>query len=680
MVGEGQLTHQPEHLMTARVQIRATKHSTEGSMSTKQHSGEPACTTQSPHLLSDFDKHLFSEGTFERAYEKLGSHLTVLNGKNGVSFAVWAPNARLVSLVGDFNDWDKASHPMHPSDSGIWTIFVPNLTEYTVYKYCITTKDSQVLDKSDPYGFYMEERPKTGSIVIDLDQYQWQDKQWLDEREKRQALNTPISIYEVHLGSWKRNYDEKWGQRYLTYRELADTLLPYVLKMGYTHIELLPIAEYPFDGSWGYQVLGFFAPTSRFGTPLDLMYFIDQCHQHNIGVILDWVPAHFPKDGAGLNWFDGTHLYAHADPLQGEHQEWGTMVFNYGRNEVRSFLTANALFWIDKYHIDGLRVDAVASMLYLDYSREEWVPNKYGGRENLEAISFLKKTNEVLHGIFPGILTIAEESTSWPMVSRPTYLGGLGFSLKWSMGWMHDTLEYISKDPIHKKFHHNKMTFGMLYAFHENFVLPLSHDEVVHGKGSMINKMVGDEWQKFANLRAYYGFMWSYSGKKLLFMGNDIGQWQEWDYDSGMKWEALNSPNHAGLQRFVRDLNLVYRNEAALYENDFDWNGFKWIDANDSDNSVLSFIRFGTDSKNFLIIVCNMTPLVRENYTIGVPAGGGYKEIINSDLDIYWGSGFHKNENPSAQAEPFHGMNFSLSLTLPPLSTIILKPVTVDKT
>lgn len=641
----------------------------------KQHSDRVACTSKSPRLLSNFDKHLFSEGTFERAYEKLGAHLTKHHGKDGVNFAVWAPNALRVNLIGDFNNWDKEKHPMHPSESGIWTIFVPGLKEYTVYKYCITTNDSQELDKSDPYGFYMELRPKTGSIVIDLDQYQWQDRQWIKEREKRQALDAPISIYEVHLGSWKRNFDEKWGQRYLDYRELTDTLLPYVLEMGYTHIELLPISEYPFDGSWGYQVLGFFAPTSRFGTPLDFMYFIDQCHQHNIGVILDWVPAHFPKDGAGLNWFDGTHLYAHADPLQGEHQDWGTMIFNYGRNEVRSFLIANALFWIDKYHIDGLRVDAVASMLYLDYSREEWIPNEYGGRENLEAISFLKKTNEVLHGIFPGILTIAEESTSWPMVSRPTYLGGLGFSLKWNMGWMHDTLEYISKEPVHKKFHHNKMTFGMLYAFHENFALPISHDEVVHGKGSMINKMPGDKWQKFANLRAYYGFMWSYSGKKLLFMGNDIGQYREWDYDSSLEWEALNYPSHAGLQRFVRDMNLVYRNEPALYENDFSQDGFKWIAANDSDNSVLPFIRLGRDSNNFLIIVCNMTPLVRENYTIGVPTAGKYMEIINSDLDIYWGSGFHKNENLSARAESSHGMNFSLRLTLPPLSTIILKPI-----
>ncbi len=648
-------------------------------MSRKQHADKPVDTLKSSQWLSDFDTYLFCEGTFERAYEKLGAHLTTHQGKTGVTFAVWAPNAHQVSLVGDFNNWDKANHPMHPSDSGIWSIFIPGLKEYAVYKYCITTRDGQDLDKSDPYGFYMEQRPKTGSIVIDLDQYQWQDRRWIAEREKRQSLDSPISIYEVHLGSWKRNFDQKWGQRYLDYRELADTLLPYVLKMGYTHIELLPIAEYPFDGSWGYQVLGFFAPTSRFGTPLDFMYFIDQCHQHNIGVILDWVPAHFPKDGAGLNWFDGTHLYAHADPLQGEHQEWGTMVFNYGRNEVRSFLIANALFWIDKYHLDGLRVDAVASMLYLDYSREEWVPNKYGGRENLDAISFLKKTNEVLHGIFPGVLTMAEESTSWPMVSRPTHLGGLGFSLKWNMGWMHDTLEYISKDSIHKKFHHNKMTFGMLYAFHENFILPLSHDEVVHGKGSMINKMPGDEWQKFANLRAYYGFMWTYSGKKLLFMGNDIGQWQEWNYDSGLDWEALKSSNHAGLQRFVRDMNMVYRNEPALYENDFNWDGFRWIDANDSNNSVLSFIRLAKDRRNFLVIICNMTPIVRENYTIGVPAGTSYREMINSDLDVYWGSGLHANENLFAKAQPFHGMDFSLQLTLPPLSTIILKPETVDE-
>ncbi len=629
----------------------------------------------SPEWLSDFDKYLIGEGTHERTYEKLGAHLLSMNGKAGVAFAVWAPNARKVSLIGDFNEWGSSAHPMHPSDSGIWTLFIPGLTEHAVYKYHITARDGQSFDKSDPYGFAMEERPKTGSVVVDLDTYQWEDDDWISSREQHQALERPLSIYEVHLASWKKIPDKKWGRRYLSYRELADTLIPYILETGYTHIELLPIAEHPFDGSWGYQVLGFFAPTSRFGTPADCMYFIDQCHQNGIGVILDWVPAHFPKDGAGLNLFDGTHLYAHEHPLQGEHPDWGTMIFNYGRNEVRSFLISNALFWIDKYHIDGLRVDAVASMLYLDYSRQkgQWIPNRYGGRENLAAISFLQKTNEVVHGIYPGILTIAEESTSWPMVSRPTYLGGLGFSLKWNMGWMHDTLDYMSKDPVYRHFHHNQLTFGMLYAFQENFILPLSHDEVVHGKGSMLGKMPGDEWQKFANLRAYYGFMWSYSGKKLLFMGNDFGQWQEWNHDRGLEWEALKAPLHAGLKRLVRDLNLVYRSEPALFENDFDWSGFRWIDANDSDNSVLSFIRSARDTSNFLIIVCNFTPVPRENYVIGVPSEGRYREIINSDQDVYGGSGLHQNDTKTTRQQSAHGMAYSLELTLPPLATMILK-------
>ena len=626
--------------------------------------------------LSDFDKYLIGEGTHERSYEKLGAHLVSFHDTAGVVFAVWAPNASQVSVIGDFNNWDGRLHPMHSSDSGIWTLFIPGLKEYTVYKYLITSQDGERFDKSDPYGFAMEQRPKTGSVAINLDSYKWQDGEWLENREQLQSLDRPISIYEVHLGSWRKMPDEQWGSRYLNYRELADTLIPYVLEMGFTHIELLPIAEYPYDGSWGYQVLGFFAPTSRFGTPHDFMYFVDQCHQNGLGVILDWVPAHFPKDGSGLNYFDGTHLYAHQDPRQGEHQDWGTMIFNYGRNEVRSFLISNALFWLDKYHLDGLRVDAVASMLYLDYSRgkDQWMPNPYGGRENLDAISFLRKANEVVHGIFPGILTIAEESTSWPMVSRPTYLGGLGFSLKWNMGWMHDTLGYMTKDPIHRRFHHNEMTFGMLYAFHENFVLPISHDEVVHGKGSLLNKMAGDEWQKFANLRAYLGFMWGYSGKKLLFMGSEFGQWQEWNYDRGLEWEAVEADNHKGLQRFVRDLNLVYSSEPALYENDFDWSGFSWINANDSDNSVLSFIRRAKNSDDFLIIICNFTPLVRENYTIGVPYGASYRELINSDLEIYWGSNVSNSEiNSVPDSTP--GMDNTLSLTLPPLSTLILKPM-----
>lgn len=627
--------------------------------------------------LSNFDRYLISEGTHERAYEKLGAHLIRFGKDHGVVFAVWAPNARQVAVVGDFNQWEERHHPMRPSDSGIWTLFIPDLNEFTVYKYRITSQNGEVFDKADPYGFAMEERPRTGSVVANLDRYPWQDQAWLASRKDRQALNTPISIYEVHLGSWRRMADAQWGQRYLSYRELADTLIPYVKDLGYTHIELLPIAEYPFDGSWGYQVLGFYAPTSRFGTPEDFMFFIDQCHAAGLGVILDWVPAHFPKDGAGLNLFDGTHLYAHANPMQGEHQDWGTLIFNYSRNEVRSFLISNALFWIDKYHIDGLRVDAVASMLYLDYSREpgQWIPNEHGGRENLAAISFLQKVNEVVHGIFPGVLTIAEESTSWPMVSRPTYLGGLGFSLKWNMGWMHDTLSYMTKDSLFRRFHHNQLTFGMLYAFHENFVLPISHDEVVHGKGSLIGKMSGDEWQKFANLRALLGFMWGYCGKKLLFMGCEFGQWQEWNHDTGLEWQALEAPRHQGVLRLVRDLNQVYRHYPALHQVDFDWNGFQWINANDSDNSVFSFVRYAED-RQYVVVVCNLTPVTRYEYRIGVPHGGPYRELINTDLDIYGGSGVANGPAIAASPYPSHGFGHSLALTLPPLATLMLHPCT----
>jgi len=635
----------------------------------------PAGRAVPPDWLSNFDRYLISEGTHERAYEKLGAHLARFDGVDGVVFAVWAPNARQVAVVGDFNDWHSSLHPMHSSNAGIWTLFIPGLSEFCVYKYRITAQNHEQFDKADPFGFSMEERPRTGSVVADLARYQWRDETWIADRARRQSLDAPISIYEVHLGSWRRQADPHWGQRYLSYRELAATLIPYVKEMGYTHIELLPIAEYPFDGSWGYQVLGFFAPTSRFGAPEDFMFFIDECHAAGLGVILDWVPAHFPKDGAGLNLFDGTQLYAHANPLQGEHQDWGTLIFNYSRNEVRAFLISNALFWIDKYHIDGLRVDAVASMLYLDYSREagQWVPNEHGGRENLAAISFLQKVNEVLHGIFPGVLTIAEESTSWPMVSRPTYLGGLGFSLKWNMGWMHDTLSYMGKDPLFRRFHHHQMTFGMLYAFHENFVLPISHDEVVHGKGSLLGKMSGDEWQKFAGLRAYLGFMWSYSGKKLLFMGCEFGQWQEWNHDAGLEWQALEAPLHQGLQRLVRDLNQVYRHTPALHQVDFDWSGFQWIDANDSDNSVLSFVRYGKDPKDFVVVVCNLTPVVRHGYRIGVPKAGPYRELINSDLEIYGGSGVG-NGPVVALNEPCHAFGAALSLTLPPLAALILQP------
>lgn len=626
--------------------------------------------------LSTFDAYLIGEGTHERAYEKMGAHLVHLHGQDGVAFAVWAPNARQVSVIGDFNQWDDQRHPMHPSDSGIWTLFIPGLQEFAVYKYSITTQSGQNLHKADPFGFAMEERPRTGSVVTDLGRYQWRDNVWMQERAQRQGLDAPISIYEVHLGSWRKIADENWGLRYLSYRELVDQLIPYVVEMGYTHIELLPIAEHPFEGSWGYQVLGFFAPTSRFGPPQDFMYFVDQCHAAGVGVILDWVPAHFPKDGAGLNNFDGTQLYAHANPMQGEHQDWGTLIFNYSRNEVRAFLLSNALFWLDKYHIDGLRVDAVASMLYLDYSRQEgqWIPNYYGGREDLAAISFLQKLNEAVHGVFPGILTIAEESTSWPMVSRPTTFGGLGFSCKWNMGWMHDTLGYMRTDPLYRRYSHNQMTFGMLYAFHENFVLPLSHDEVVHGKGSLLNKMPGDEWQKFANLRAMYGYMWAYAGKKLLFMGSEFAQWKEWSHDAGLDWAALEGERHQGVQRLVRDLNTVYRDQASLHEVDFSWKGFAWIEANDADNSVFSFIRYAKDPEDFLVVVCNFTPVVRHDYHIGVPQATGYTELINTDLTVYGGSGVRNPESIQVIEQEWHSLPCSLSLVLPPLATLILRP------
>ncbi len=626
-------------------------------------------------ILTDYDQYLMGEGSHERTYEKMGAHLVDLNGEKGVHFAVWAPNARQVYLMGDFNQWHGTSHPLNSSDSGIWTLFVPGVTENSVYKYRVVSQAGDSFEKADPYGFAMEQRPRTASVVAELDRYQWSDGDWVARRGEYQALDRPISIYEVHLSSWRKVPDEKWGSRYLTYRELADELIPYVVKMGYTHLELLPIAEYPFDGSWGYQVLGFYAPTSRFGTPEDLMYFIDRCHQQQLAVILDWVPAHFPKDGAGLNYFDGTHLYAHTDPRQGEHKDWGTKIFNYGRNEVRSFLISNALFWIDKYHFDGLRVDAVASMLYLDYSREEgeWLPNEFGGRENLAAISFLRKMNEVVHGVFPGILTMAEESTSWPMVSRPTYTGGLGFSLKWNMGWMHDTLGYMSRDPIHRKYHQNDMTFGLLYAFNENFILPLSHDEVVHGKGTLLTRMPGDEWQKFANLRAYYGFMWAHPGKKLLFMGGEFGQWQEWNFDTSLEWAALEAPNHLGIQRVVQDLNQLYKNEPALYEIDFEASGFEWIDASDTDNNVLSFMRKAKSTDEFLVVVSNFTPVPWQGYRIGVPRAGRYHEVFNSDSSYYWGSNVGNEGGLATDPVPMHGHPQSLALRLPPLATIMLK-------
>jgi 1,4-alpha-glucan branching enzyme len=627
-------------------------------------------------ILTDFDLHLIAEGTHYKIYEKLGAHVMELDGKKGVHFAVWAPNAKKVSVIGDFNNWDHKKNPLKPiGDSGIWETFVPGIEEGELYKFYIESKYRKYKEqKADPFAFYFEVRPKSAAIIYNIEgKHQWQDQEWIEQRKKKNWLESPMAIYEVHLGSWMRGENN----RFLSYRELAEKLILYVKDLGFTHIELLPITEHPLDASWGYQTIGYFAPTSRFGKPEDFMYFVDQCHQNGIGVIMDWVPAHFPKDAHGLGFFDGTCLYEHEDPRKGEHRDWGTLIFNYGRNEVRNFLISNALFWIEKYHIDGLRVDAVASMLYLDYSRApgEWIPNIYGGNENLEAIDFLKKFNEIVHGYHQGVLTIAEESTAWPMVSRPTYLGGLGFSMKWNMGWMHDTLEYFSKDPIFRKYHTNNLTFSLLYAFTENFILPFSHDEVVHGKRSMLDKMPGDIWQKFANLRALYGYMYGHPGKKLLFMGSEFGQWREWKFDESLDWHLLDYNSHKGLQRFVIDLNRIYKSEPALYELDFDWHGFEWIDFHDSENSIISFIRRAKNPEDFLVFVFNLTPVPRFSYRIGVPRADFYKEILNSDSKFYWGSNLGNTGGLVAENIPAHGRPFSLNLTLPPLSVLILKPV-----
>jgi 1,4-alpha-glucan branching enzyme len=626
-----------------------------------------------PPLLSDFDLHLMNEGTHFEKYEKLGAHVREVNGTSGVHFAVWAPNARRVSVVGDFNSWDGRAHALRiRGQSGIWELFLPGLDEGLIYKFEILTRTGVAL-KSDPYGFWSELRPKTASIVADIDRYEWHDADWCEAREKRDWLAAPISIYEAHLGSWRLGGRD--GQSWLSYRELAEQLVPYVKKLGYTHIELMPVMEHPFDASWGYQTVGYFAATSRFGTPADLMYFIDRCHGEGIGVILDWTPAHFPRDAHGLALFDGTHLYEHADPRKGAHPDWGTLVFNYGRNEVQNYLISNALFWMDKYHVDGLRVDAVASMLYLDYSRKpgEWVPNPYGGRENLEAVAFLKRLNEVVHLRHPGVLTIAEESTAWPMVSRPTYLGGLGFSLKWNLGWMHDTLDYFGHDAIHRKFHHNRMTFSMLYAFTENFVLPFSHDEVVHGKRSVIGRMPGDTWQQFANLRLLYGYMCGHPGKKLHFMGGEFGQWIEWQHNQSLDWHLLDYDTHRGVQQLVGDLNRLYQSEPALHEVDFDWHGFEWLDCNDADASVLSFLRRGRNPDDCVIVVCNFTPIPRENYRVGVPERGYYAELLNTDAGIYGGSNLGNCGGVHAEPVPWLGHDDSLRLTLPPLAAVFLK-------
>ena len=627
-------------------------------------------------LLSDYDLHLMAEGTHYRNYEKLGSHVRVVDGVRGVHFAVWAPNAQRVSLIGDFNQWDGRRHPMRlHAGAGIWEIFIPGLREETVYKFEIKWRRfGFITHKTDPCAFYFERRPKTGAIVYDINQYHWRDDEWMQQRTAKNGLDSPLSIYEVHLGSWMRAPEE--GNRYLTYRELAHKLVEYVKQTGYTHIELLPVTEHPYGGSWGYQTVGYYAPTSRHGEPSEFAYFVDYCHRNGIGVILDWVPAHFPKDGHGLAYFDGTHLYEHADPRKGEHQEWGTLIFNYGRNEVRNFLLGNALFWLEKYHIDGLRVDAVASMLYLDYSRKEgqWVPNIHGGRENLEAVNFIKKFNELVHAHHPGAITFAEESTSWPLVSRPTYDGGLGFDFKWNMGWMNDTLKYFAMDPIERKYHHGKLTFSLMYAFSENFVLPLSHDEVVHGKRALLDKMPGDVWKKFANLRALYGYMYGHPGKKLLFMGGEFGQWIEWNHQRSLDWHLLGYDSHRQLLDYVKDLNQLYTSEPSLYEVDFEHTGFQWIDFQDANGSTIAFQRKAKNADDYLIFALNFTPVPRLGLRLGVPEEVFYREVLNSDAWMYGGSNLGNSGGVTARAEGWAGWPCSIEVTLPPLAVVVLKP------
>jgi 1,4-alpha-glucan branching enzyme len=629
-----------------------------------------------PSRFGEMDVYLLREGKHLYSYEKLGGHLCELEGVSGVAFALWAPNALRVSIIGNFNGWDARVHPMRPvGESGFWELFIPGAGVGEVYRYHIKSRfHGFQIEKSDPYGFGSEMRPRNASVVADIDSYQWNDSAWMEARAKRDVpttLNSPMSIYEVHLGSWKRRPDGT----FLSYREMADQLVGYVKDMGFTHIELLPVAEHPLDASWGYQVTGYYAPTSRFGSPADFMYFVDACHQNHIGVILDWVPAHFPKDGHALSYFDGTHLYEHEDPRQGQHPDWGTLIFNYGRNEVRNFLISNALFWLKHYHIDGLRVDAVSSMIYLDFSRQPggWVPNKFGGRENLDAIEFLREVNGIVHSECPGTVMIAEESTAWPMVSRPVYVGGLGFTFKWDMGWMHDTLEYVKKDPIYRRYHHNQITFSMFYAFNENFVLSLSHDEVVHMKGSLINKAAGDWWQKFATLRVLYGYQYTHSGKKLTFMGQEFGQWREWSEARELDWMLLDLPTHQGLQRWMRDINHFYTAQPALYERDLDWQGFQWIDANDADNSTFSYLRFAQDRQDFLVIAMNWTPVPRHHYRIGVPEAGFYQELLNSDAAVYGGGNVGNSGGVQSKPEPWREWAHSIDLTLPPLGVVVLK-------
>jgi 1,4-alpha-glucan branching enzyme len=622
-------------------------------------------------LLSDFDLHLFNEGRHYRLYEKLGAHPVKVAGVSGTYFAVWAPNANYVAVIGDFNGWNTGSHPLQArAQSGIWEGFIPGVGRGAVYKFHIGSHNRGYrVDKVDPFGLYSLPPPETGSVIWDLD-YAWADGDWMAKRPQNNGLHAPMTIYEVHLGSWKRRPEE--GHRSLTYLELADELPAYLQSMGFSHAEFMPIMEHPFYGSWGYQVVGYFAPTSRYGTPQELMTLIDRLHQHGIGVILDWVPSHFTTDVHGLAYFDGTHLYEHADVRQGLHPEWNSLLFNYGRNEVQSFLVSNALFWLEKYHADGLRVDAVASMLYLDYARTEggWIPNAHGGRENLDAISFIRHLNEESYARHPDAEIIAEESTAWPLVTRPTYVGGLGFGLKWDMGWMHDTLRYMSKDPVYRKYQHNDLTFRLLYAFNENFVLPLSHDEVVHGKGSLLGKMSGDDWQKFANLRALYGYMYAQPGKKLIFMGGEFAQWREWHHDESLDWHLLQYAPHQGMSNWVRDLNQFYRNERSMYELEFTYDGFEWVDCNDADNSVISLIRKARTTSRVTLVIMNFTPMPHHNYRIGVPWGGIWREALNSDAKDYGGSGLGNAGSIEAEAIPQHGRPYSLSITLPPLAAL----------
>jgi 1,4-alpha-glucan branching enzyme len=625
-------------------------------------------------LLTDEDLYFFNEGSHYKLYDKLGAHPLKVNDFAGVYFAVWAPNAREVHVIGDFNGWNHASHPLRCRGiSGIWEGFVPGLGEGTLYKYFIVSNvNGYSVGKADPFAFYSETPPKTASVVRDL-RYRWRDKEWIQERLRFNSLEAPISIYEVHLGSWRRVPEE--ANRSLTYREMAPLLTDYVKELGFTHVEFLPVMEHPFYGSWGYQTTGYFAPTSRYGCPQDFMYLVDYLHRHGIGVILDWVPSHFPDDPYALSFFDGTHLYGHDDPKQGIHPEWHSCLFNYGRNEVRAFLYSSAVFWLEKYHVDALRVDAVASMLYLDYARTsgEWIPNKFGGRENLEAIEFLKKFNEIVYGEKPGIQTIAEESTAWPAISRPTYSGGLGFGMKWDMGWMHDTLYYMGKDPIYRRYHQNDITFRMIYAFTENFILPLSHDEVVYGKASLLGKMPGDDWQKFANLRLLYGYMFALPGKKLLFMGGEFGQWREWSHEASLEWNLTQYERHSGLQCLVFDLNNLYRNEAALHQRDFEADGFEWIDTTDHARSIISFMRRGKAPGDVIVVVCNFTPMTHHDYEIGVPMAGTWREVLNTDASKYGGSGQGNPEELKASDKPVHSRPYSISLTIPPLAAIFLK-------